>query len=90
MSTSTVTAATVRTNLLEFLGTRVKAQWDPEQDLFESGSFSSLFALELVMYLESSFDIEIGADDLRLEYFRTVGSMTDLVLRLRGGDGAQG
>lgn len=86
MSTSTVTAESVRANLLEFLGRRARTEWDPGQDLFESGSFSSLFALELVMHLESTFGIAIGAEDLRLEYFRTVGSMTDLVLRIRGRD----
>lgn len=84
MSTSTVTAEAIRANLLEFLGKRAKTAWDPEQDLFASGSFSSLFALELVMHLENAFGIAIGAEDLRLEHFRTVGAMTDLVLRIRG------
>ncbi len=84
MSTPTVTADAVRANLLEFLGKRARTEWDPEQDLFESGSFSSLFALELVMHLESAFGIAIGAEDLRLEHFRTVAAMTDLVLRIRG------
>lgn len=84
MSTSTITADVVRGNLLEFLGKRAKTEWDPEQDLFASGSFSSLFALELVMHLESAFDIAIGAEDLKLEHFRTVGAMTGLVLRIRG------
>lgn len=83
MSASTITADTVTSNVLEFLGRRAKTEWDPEQDLFASGSFSSLFALELVMHLESAFDITIGAEDLRLEHFRTVGAMTDLVLRIR-------
>lgn len=86
MSTSMVTADAVRANLLDFLGKRARTEWDPGQDLFASGSFSSLFALELVMHLESTFDIAIGAEDLRLEHFRTVGAMTDLVLRIRGRD----
>ena len=84
MSASTITAAEIRGNLLEFLGKRAKTDWDLEQDLFASGSFSSLFALELVMHLESAFGIAIGPDDLKLEHFRTVGAMTDLVLRIRG------
>jgi methoxymalonate biosynthesis acyl carrier protein len=88
VSTSTsVTAQGVRTNLLEFLGNRTGTAWPPEADLFESGPFSSLFALELVMHVESTFGVTIGAEDLRLEHFRTVGAMTDLVLRLRGQDG---
>lgn len=84
MSTSTVTAEAIRANLLEFLGKRAKTEWDPGQDLFASGSFSSLFALELVMHLENAFGIAIEAEDLKLEHFRTVGAMTDLVLRIRG------
>ncbi|HWM04024.1 MAG TPA: acyl carrier protein [Actinophytocola sp.] len=87
MSTSTVTATAVHENLLEFLSKRAKSPWDPEQDLFASGSFSSLFALELVMHLESAFGIAIEAEDLRLEHFRTVGAMTELVLRIRGRGG---
>ena len=81
---ATITGETIQANLLEFLGKRAKAEWDPEQDLFASGAFSSLFALELVMHLESAFGIAIAAEDLRLEHFRTVGAMTGLVLRIRG------
>jgi methoxymalonate biosynthesis acyl carrier protein len=84
MNTSTVTAETIRANLLEFLSKRARTEWDAEQDLFASGSFSSLFALELVMHLESAFGIAIGPDDLKLDHFRTVGSMTELVVRIRG------
>jgi methoxymalonate biosynthesis acyl carrier protein len=86
MSTS-VTAEGVRANLLDFLGNRTGTAWRPDADLFESGSFSSLFALELVMHVESTFGIAIGAEDLRLEHFRTVAAMTELVLRLRGRNG---
>jgi methoxymalonate biosynthesis acyl carrier protein len=84
MSASTITADGIRANLLEFLGKRAKTEWDAEQDLFASGTFSSLFALELVMHLENAFGIAIEAEDLKLEHFRTVGAMTDLVLRIRG------
>jgi methoxymalonate biosynthesis acyl carrier protein len=84
VSASTTTEEEIRANLLEFLGKRAKTEWDAEQDLFASGSFSSLFALELVMHLESAFGIAIGPDDLKLDHFRTVGAMTDLVLRIRG------
>ncbi|MGH3757860.1 acyl carrier protein [Actinophytocola sp.] len=83
MTQTSVTAEAVRENLLAFLGKRAKTTWEPDQDLFASGSFSSLFALELVMHLESAFGIAIGAEDLRLEHFRTVATMTELVLRLR-------
>lgn len=73
----------VAENLRDFLATRTKTSWEPDVDLFASGGMSSLFALELVVYLENTFGIEIGGDDLKLENFRTVRAMTALVQRLR-------
>ena len=47
---------------------------------------TSLFAMELVVFLEDAFDIEIAGPDLRLDNFRTVRVMTGLVQRLREAD----
>jgi methoxymalonate biosynthesis acyl carrier protein len=73
----------VRTNLTEFLEQRTKSSIDVDQDLFASGLVSSLFALQLVVHLESAFDVEVAGPDLSLDNFRTVRAMTALVLRLR-------
>jgi methoxymalonate biosynthesis acyl carrier protein len=40
--------------------------------------------MELVVYLEEAFGVEVGGDELRLDNFRTVRAMTALVGRLRG------
>jgi methoxymalonate biosynthesis acyl carrier protein len=69
--------------LLSFLETRTKVSWDAERDLFRTGGLSSLFAMELVMYLEKTFGIRIAGPDLRLDNFRTVNAMVELVNRLR-------
>jgi methoxymalonate biosynthesis acyl carrier protein len=66
-----------------FLVERTRITWEPDTDLFASGSVSSLFATELVVFLEEAFDIEIAGRDLRMDNFRTINVMTDLVLRLR-------
>jgi len=42
-----------------------------------------MFAMELVVHLESAFGLTIGGPDLKLDHFRTVTAMTALVLRLR-------
>jgi methoxymalonate biosynthesis acyl carrier protein len=39
--------------------------------------------MELVVYLEKSFDVVIMGSDLRLDNFRTVRAMTVLVCRLQ-------
>lgn len=85
MSTSTTetTADDVRRNLVEFLQQRIKSTVATGVDLFTARMVSSLFALELVVHLESAFEVTIGGPDLKLDNFRTIDAMTALVLRLR-------
>ncbi|MFD3554351.1 acyl carrier protein [Streptomyces goshikiensis] len=73
----------VEQQVLEFLLTRTKIACTVEQDLFASGLVSSLFAMELVVFLEKRFAVTIGGADLRLDNFRTVNNMIALVARLR-------
>ncbi|WP_432040312.1 acyl carrier protein [Streptomyces cucumeris] len=98
--TTTRTASTVQTadqaekdvqkDILRFLQTRTKRTWQPETDIFASGGQSSLFAMELVVHLEKSFGVAIRGKDLRLDNFRTVVSMTELVHRLQAAAGGTG
>lgn len=83
-STAGRAALPIRENLLAFLRQRTKRSLDGDTDLFASGLVSSMFALELVVHVESEFGITIDGTDLKLANFRTVDTMTDLVLRLRG------
>jgi methoxymalonate biosynthesis acyl carrier protein len=83
-------AESVRANLLAFLERQTKTPVAADADLFASGLVSSLFALQLVVQLESAFAITVQGPDLTLDNFRTVDAMTALVSRLRrdGADGA--
>jgi len=74
---------TVLAALLDFLSDRTKATVAAEQDLFASGVVSSLFVMELVVHIETTFDVAIVGKDLNMDNFRTVRAMADLVLRLR-------
>jgi acyl carrier protein len=56
----------------------------PNADIFASGAVSSLFAMELVTFLEGTFAITIETEDLELDNFRTVGRMAELVARKTG------
>ncbi|QWF84527.1 acyl carrier protein [Amycolatopsis sp. CA-230715] len=73
----------IQRDLLAFLEERTKLQWAPDVDLFESRELSSMFAMELVVFLEQRFGVEIVGSDLNLANFRTVLLMVDLVRRLR-------
>jgi acyl carrier protein len=58
-----------------------EAEITETDDIFSLGYINSLFAMELVMYLEKTFGITLGNDDLRIDNFRTVAAMTGLVTR---------
>ncbi|MEU5401632.1 acyl carrier protein [Streptomyces sp. NPDC005963] len=78
--------------LLGFLEAHTGTPWEPDIDLFRAGGLSSLFAMQLVVHLEKSYAIAIRGADLRLDNFRTVRQMAELVGRLRqsGAEGVDG
>lgn len=89
-TTAPVTAESIEQALLSFLEERTKTAVPPTQDLFASGLVSSMFAMELVVHLEQNYEVAIVGADLKLDNFRTVRQMTELVLRLRDASAAVG
>jgi methoxymalonate biosynthesis acyl carrier protein len=90
MSTSTERAAdpaAITANLVEFVAGRTRKTVAADVDLFGSGLVSSLFAMQLVAHVESTFGVTVQGPDLTLTNFRTIGAITALVLRLRGNSG---
>ena len=59
---------------------------DPDAPLFGSGfGLDSLDAVELVVCLESEFGVRVGDAIALRQVFRSLNTMTDLVLAERGG-----
>lgn len=52
-----------------------------EDDIFRLGFVTSMFALQLVAFLEREFKIEIENEDLDLDNFRSVAALTRMLLR---------
>ncbi|EEP70231.1 methoxymalonate biosynthesis protein hbmJ [Micromonospora sp. ATCC 39149] len=84
------TPAGIEEQLVSYLEERTKARVTPDQDLFRSGVVSSMFAMELIVYLEKEYQVSIAGGDLKLDNFRSVAAMTSLLLRLRGSSDAVG
>lgn len=57
------------------------AEFTTADDIFSLGFVNSLFAAELVMFIEKTFELKIPSDELVIDNFRTVDSMTALVGR---------
>lgn len=80
-------ADTVHQQITAFItGRYPKAEISDTDDIFSFGHINSLFAMELVMFLEKTFAVTIPNDELRIESFRTVDAMAALVGRLPGAD----
>jgi methoxymalonate biosynthesis acyl carrier protein len=75
-----VTTANIEKQIFEFIGQRFpNIELATDDDIFALGFVNSLFAMELVMFIENTFKFSIPNESLKLENFRTVESMTRLV-----------
>jgi methoxymalonate biosynthesis acyl carrier protein len=75
-------AENVKDQILGFLESRFPDVEIPDtEDIFSLGFVNSLFAMELVMFIEKNFGVTIPNEELRLDNFRTVKSMAELVER---------
>ena len=54
-----------------------------DTDLFGSGFVNSLFALEIVVFLEDTFNIRIKNKDINEDNFRTVQNIAALVAKIK-------
>ena len=54
---------------------------DIHDDYFALGQANSLFALELVTFVESHFSIMVDVTDLRVDNFRTIARTAEFVRR---------
>jgi acyl carrier protein len=55
-----------------------------DDDLFESGIVNSLFAVELMTFIEKTFAVEVGMDDLDIENFKSLNATTAFVMQKNG------
>lgn len=56
-------------------------QLQDNEDIFALGFVNSMFAMQLVLFIEQEFKVAIDNEDLDLDNFRTVEAMTSLVER---------
>ena len=75
----------IKQALREFIlrSVRIPALGDDE-DLFDSGIVNSLFAVQLMTFVEKTFAIEVAMEDLEIDNFRSLNATTGFVLRKNG------
>lgn len=52
-----------------------------DEDIFALGFVNSLFAMQLVLFVEQNFQITIDNEDLDIDNFRTIDALSSLIQR---------
>ena len=75
-----MTEEEIRTEIRSFLSKQIRnTNIEDGDDLFTSGLVNSMFAMELVSFVEKKFKIVIANKDLNLDNFTTINAITDLI-----------
>lgn len=51
-----------------------------DEDIFAAGFVNSLFAMQIVMFIEQQMGIAIANEELQLGNFRTINAMSHLIM----------
>ena len=77
--------AKIKQTLTEFISSSINiAGVNYDANLFETGIVNSLFAVQLMTFIEKTFQIEVGSEDLDIENFKSLNAMMAFVLRKLG------
>ncbi|MDY6950345.1 MAG: phosphopantetheine-binding protein [Thermodesulfobacteriota bacterium] len=69
-----------RETIRAFLGKHIATdRLRDDDDLFAGGFVNSLFAMQLVLFVESAFALQIENENLRMENFRSINALGDLI-----------
>ena len=72
----------IRAKVREFIGRFVRGgELGDGDDIFATGFVNSMFAMQLVQFVETAFGIVCESDDLELDNFRSIDAITAFVLR---------
>lgn len=73
---------TIETQVRTFLAKYFQnVELQSDQDIFALGFVNSLFAMQLVMFVEKEFNISIEDEDLDIDNFRTIQAIIALIQR---------
>jgi acyl carrier protein len=79
-----MTAIEVKEQIRAFLSRHIKSKIEDDQNLFSSGLANSLFAMQLVLFVEKQFKIKVENDDLDLKNFNSVTAIAVFIGRKSG------
>jgi acyl carrier protein len=82
MATDTEIKTRVRAFLARFFRDHQLAD---DEDIFATGYVNSMFAMQLVQFVEGDFGVAVESEDLELDNFRSVNAIAALIERKTAG-----
>ena len=74
-----MTIETTREKIRDLLAQFTADEVVDDQEIFTSGLVNSLFAMQLVLFLEQEFQFEVEDEDLDIDNFNTLNALVDFV-----------
>ena len=72
---------TCKEKIRQFLAQYIQQQEiSDNDDLFQKGFVNSLFAMQLVLFVESEFNISVENEDLKIDNFRSIDAISRLIM----------
>jgi methoxymalonate biosynthesis acyl carrier protein len=81
-------AMDVRSRIKSYFGEAIPVPLRDEDDIFDLGVVDSLFAMQLVSFVENEFTITAEREDLDILNFCSIDALTNFVTRKVGDRGA--
>ncbi len=69
----------VKKKIRSFLNQFISKDMTDDQDIFAGGFVNSLFATQLVLFIEENFDMIIESEDLVLDNFKSVDAIDGFI-----------
>jgi acyl carrier protein len=79
-----ISIADIENRLIDYFKEKVDTVVDSETLLLEEKVIDSMGVIELVAFLEASYKVEFTDDDLTVDNFKTIGSISELILSKNG------
>lgn len=84
---ATDAAGSIRSYVRENMTALRDADLHDDDNIFELGFVTSVFAMQLLDYIESTFGVEIPDDCITLQNFSSVGRMAEMIGELKDPSG---
>ncbi len=75
-----VNTVDIENKLIEYFKEKVGTVVDSDTLLLEEKVIDSMGVIELVAFLEATYGVEFTDDDLTVDNFKTIGSISELIL----------